>query len=41
VARSSRWGWFRYRTVGLRRIFAWFVIAVAYFLIARNYNAAF
>lgn len=29
----------RVHPAGLRRIFAWFVVAVALFLIARNYNA--
>jgi uncharacterized membrane protein YfcA len=29
----------RVRPKGLRRIFAWFVVAVALFLVARNYNA--
>ena len=31
----------RVHPAGLRRIFAWFVVAVALFLIARNYNAVF
>ena len=29
----------RFHPKGLRRIFAWFVVAVALYLIARNYNA--
>ena len=31
----------RFHPGGLRRVFAWFVVAVAVFLIARNYNAVF
>ncbi len=29
----------RFHPSGLRRIFAWFVVAVALYLVARNYNA--
>ncbi len=31
----------RFHPRGLRRIFAWFVVAVALYLVARNYNAVF
>jgi len=31
----------RFHPSGLRRVFAWFVVGVAVFLIARNYNAVF
>lgn len=31
----------RFHPAGLRRIFAWFVVAVALYLVARNYNAVF